>query len=284
MIRLFPIIFILLWSSAFITTKPIVDNSSPFAALCFRFFLVSVGFFLFAIYRKYKIITSKKNLINSVLSGVLFHGIYLGGVFFSVSKGLPTGITALIVTLQPILTNILAGPFLNEIVTWRQWTGVLLGFLGAIIVLGFDIGFNLPAIGVLAACISLISVTAATLWQKKISNNLPLPVSNMYQAIGGFLFHALIILFFENPFIDFNKTFMVAISHQIFLVSFGAFSILMYLLHRGSASKTVTLFFLVPPTSALMAWIFLNEHLNTIDIFGFSVATLGVYIATRQKN
>ena len=284
MIRLFPIIFILLWSSAFITTKPIVDNSSPFAALCFRFFLVSFGFFLFAIYRKYKIITSKKNLINSVLSGVLFHGIYLGGVFFSVSKGLPTGITALIVTLQPILTNILAGPFLNEIVTWRQWTGVLLGFLGAIIVLGFDIGFNLPAIGVLAACISLISVTAATLWQKKISNNLPLPVSNMYQAIGGFLFHALIILFFENPFIDFNKTFMVAISHQIFLVSFGAFSILMYLLHRGSASKTVTLFFLVPPTSALMAWIFLNEHLNTIDIFGFSVATLGVYIATRQKN
>ena len=284
MIRLFPIIFILLWSSAFITTKPIVDNSSPFAALCFRFFLVSFGFFLFAIYRKYKIITSKKNLINSVLSGVLFHVIYLGGVFFSVSKGLPTGITALIVTLQPILTNILAGPFLNEIVTWRQWTGVLLGFLGAIIVLGFDIGFNLPAIGVLAACISLISVTAATLWQKKISNNLPLPVSNMYQAIGGFLFHALIILFFENPFIDFNKTFMVAISHQIFLVSFGAFSILMYLLHRGSASKTVTLFFLVPPTSALMAWIFLNEHLNTIDIFGFSVATLGVYIATRQKN
>ena len=248
------------------------------------FFLFLLVFFYLLFIESIKLLLQKKNLINSVLSGVLFHGIYLGGVFFSVSKGLPTGITALIVTLQPILTNILAGPFLNEIVTWRQWTGVLLGFLGAIIVLGFDIGFNLPAIGVLAACISLISVTAATLWQKKISNNLPLPVSNMYQAIGGFLFHALIILFFENPFIDFNKTFMVAISHQIFLVSFGAFSILMYLLHRGSASKTVTLFFLVPPTSALMAWIFLNEHLNTIDIFGFSVATLGVYIATRQKN
>ncbi|MDB3986693.1 DMT family transporter [bacterium] len=284
MIRLFPLIFIILWSSAFITTKPIVDNSSPFAALCFRFFLVSFGFFLFAIYKKYKIITSKKNLLNSIISGVLFHGVYLGGVFFSVSKGLPTGIAALIVTLQPILTNALAGPLLNEKITWKQWTGVLLGFFGAILVLGFDIGSNLPTSAVIATFISLISVTAATLWQKKITNNLPLPVSNMYQAIGGFLFHTFVILFFEKPFIDFTATFIVAMSHQIILVSFGAFSILMYLLHNGSASKTVALFFLVPPTSAFMAWIFLNEYLSLIDIFGFAIATLGVYIATRQKN
>jgi drug/metabolite transporter (DMT)-like permease len=284
MTRLFPLIFILLWSSAFITTKPIVDNSSPFAALCFRFFIVSFGFFLFTIYKKYKITTSKKNLFNSVLSGILFHGIYLGGVFFSVSKGLPTGIAALIVTLQPILTNALAGPLLNENVTWRQWAGVLLGFFGAILVLGFDIGSNLPITGIIATFISLISVTAATLWQKKISNNLPLPVSNMYQAIGGFLFHAFVILFFEKPLINFSATFIIAMSHQIFLVSFGAFSILMYLLHNGSASKTVTLFFLVPPTSAVMAWIFLNENLSTLDIFGFSIATAGVYIATRKKN
>ena len=284
MIRLFPLIFIVLWSSAFITTKPIVDNSSPFAALCLRFFLVSFGFFLFTIYKKYKILTSKKNLLNSIISGILFHGIYLGGVFFSVSSGLPTGIVALIVTLQPILTNALAGPLLNEKVTWRQWIGVLLGFLGAVLVLGFDIGSNLPTTAVIAALISLLSVTAATLWQKKITNNLPLPVSNLYQAIGGFLFHALIVLIFEKPFIDFTSTFIIAMSHQIILVSFGAFSILMYLLHKGSASKTVTLFFLVPPTSALMAWIFLNEYLSVIDIIGFIIATFGVYIATRQKN
>ena len=282
--RLFPIIFILLWSSAFITTKPIVDNSTPFAALSFRFFIVSSGFFLFSIYKKNKIFNSKENIFNSVLSGVLFHGIYLGGVFFSVSRGLPTGIAALIVTLQPILTNALAGPLLNEKITWRQWIGVLLGFLGAILVLGYDIGSNLPTIGVVATFISLISVTVATIWQKKISNNLSLPVSNMYQAIGGFLFHLLMILFFEKPFINFTSTFIIAMSHQILLVSFGAFSILMFLLHKGSASKTVTLFFLVPPASAIMAWIFLNEYLSSIDVLGFGIATLGVYIATRQKN
>ena len=284
MIKLFPLFFIFLWSSAFITTKPIVADSSPFAALALRFFIVSFGFLLFSIYKKHEIFISKKNIFESILSGILFHGIYLGGVFFSISKGLPTGITALIVTLQPILTNILAGPILNENVTWKQWIGILLGFVGSIFVLGFDIGSSLPTIGVIAAFVSLLSVTAATLWQKKISMNLPLPVSNMYQALGGFLFHIFILLLFEKPFIHFTSSFIIAMSHQIFLVSFGAFSILMFLLNKGSASKTVTLFFLVPPTSAVMAWIFLNEYLDSIDIIGFSLATFGVLIATYKKN
>ena len=107
MIKIFPFIFIILWSSAFITTKPIIDNSDPFAALAFRFFFVAVGFLLFSIYSNYSIIIKRKNLIESVLSGVLFHGLYLGGVFYSISIGMPTSIAALIVTLQPILTNIL---------------------------------------------------------------------------------------------------------------------------------------------------------------------------------
>ena len=284
MIRFFPLFFILLWSSAFITTKPIVNDSSPFAALCLRFLIVSFGFFLFVIYKKYSIFISSKNIYEAIFSGILFHGIYLGGVFFSVSKGLPTGITALIVTLQPILTNILAGPLLKENITWKQWTGVLLGFTGAVLVLGTDIGSNLPTIGVFTAFISLISVTIATLWQKKISLNLPLPVNNMYQAIGGFLFHFIVILFFEKPFINFSSSFIIAMSHQIFLVSFGAFSILMFLLKKGSASKTVTLFFLIPPTSAIMAWIFLNEYLNNTDLLGFALASVGVFIATYKKN
>ncbi len=164
MIRLFPFAFILLWSSAFITTKPIVDNSEPFTALCFRFFFVALGFLIFSVFTK-KIIIDKKNyIIQSIFSGVLFHGFYLGGVFFSVSKGLPTGIAALIVTLQPILTNALAGPVLKEKVTWKQWIGVVLGFVGAALVLGFDVGSTLPVIGILAAFVALIAITTSTLW------------------------------------------------------------------------------------------------------------------------
>jgi drug/metabolite transporter (DMT)-like permease len=283
MIRIFPFIFIILWSSAFVTTKPIIDNSDPFTALAFRFFFVALGFFIFAVLTKNKLVTNNKNLLQSILSGVLFHGIYLGGVFYSVSIGMPTGIAALIVTLQPILTNALAGKFLGEEVSIKQWIGVILGFIGAALVLGFDIGASLPTLGVIASFIALLAITTSTLWQKKISNNLPLSVSNMYQAIGGCLFHIIIIFIFTDLYIDFTPTFLIAMSHQIFLVSFGAFTILMFLIKNNSASKTVSIFFLIPPTTALMAWLFLNEKLNNLDLIGFAVATLGVYIATRKQ-
>ena len=282
MIKVFPFIFIILWSSAFITTKPLTDNSDPFSALAFRFFLVSLGFAIYSIYTNQKLLVSKKNIFESLLSGVLFHGLYLGGVFYSVSKGMPTGIAALIVTLQPILTNALSGPILNEKVTFKQWLGVILGFIGSAMVLGLDIGVEIPVMGLAATIIALLAITTSTLWQKKISNNLSLGVSNFYQAVGGFLFHIVIIVFFANPYINFTKTFLVAMAHQVFLVSFGAFTILMFLIKKNSASKTVSIFFLIPPTSALMAWFFLGEKLSNLDIVGFLIATAGVYIATRK--
>ena len=283
MIRIYPFIFILLWSSAFITTKPIVDNSEPFSALAFRFFFVAAGFYLFSLYSKQSIIIRQKNLIESVFSGVLFHGFYLGGVFYSISIGMPTGIAALIVTLQPVLTNALSGPILGEKVTKKQWTGVLLGFLGAILVLGLDVGSNIPVLGLVATIVALISITASTIWQKKLSNNLPLSVSNFYQAIGGCLFHIFVVIFFSKPYIYFTNTFLIAMGHQIFLVSFGAFTILMFLIKKNSASKTVSIFFLIPATTAIIAWLFLNETLNNLDIVGFIIATFGVYVATRKN-
>ena len=282
MIRIYPFIFILLWSSAFITTKPIVDNSDPFSALAFRFFFVAVGFYFFSLISKNSILVNRNNLIESVLSGVLFHGVYLGGVFYSISIGMPTGIAALIVTLQPILTNLLSGPILNEKVTFKQWTGAFLGFIGAALVLGLDLGEEIPTFGLIATIIALIAITTSTIWQKKLSNNLPLSVSNFYQAIGGCLFHLLLVIFFTRAFIDFNITFFVAMSHQIFLVSFGAFTILMFLIKKNSASKTVSIFFLIPATSALMAWFFLEESLTVTDLIGFLIASIGVYIATRD--
>ena len=282
MVKIFPFIFILLWSSAFITTKPIIDNSDPFSALSFRFAIVAFGFFLYSVYSKQKILVSKKNFFESFFSGVLFHGFYLGGVFYSISIGMPTSIAALIVTLQPVLTNALSGPMLNEKVSLKQWLGVLLGFVGAGLVLGFDVGSKIPTAGLVAAVIALLAITFSTLWQKKLSNNLPLSINNMNQALGGCLFHLLIIVLFIDPYIDFSKTFILAMSHQIFMVSFGAFTILMYLIKNNSASKTVSIFFLIPATSAFMAWLFLNESLTKLDLIGFLITSIGVYIATRD--
>ena len=285
MVRIFPFIFVILWSSAFITTKPLIDNSDPFAALAFRFFIVSLGFYFFSVFKKQNIFVNKKNIIESLFSGVLFHGIYLGGVFYSISNGMPTAIAALIVTLQPILTNILSGPILGENVSSKQWWGVSLGFAGATMVIGFEVGSNIPLEGLIATLISLLAITISTIWQKKLSKNLPLPVSNMYQAIGGFAFHLIIIILIVEPYINFTTSFIFAMSHQIFLVSFGAFTILMYLIKKNSASKTVSIFFLIPPTSAFIAWLFLDEKLTTLDLCGFVIASIGVYIATRgSKN
>ena len=285
MVKLFPIIFIVLWSSAFVTTKPIINNSDPFSALAFRFLFVAIGFFIFSLYEKKKILIKKKFLVNSLGTGVLFHGFYLGGVFYSVFVGLPVNVAALIVTLQPVLTNALAGKFLNEKVQLQQWIGVMLGFVGAILVIGLDIGEDLPINGIVAVIISLIAITASTIWQKKVSNDVPLSVNNMYQAIGAVIFHLLIIvLFFNDPFLNLTSEFLFAMSHQIILVSFGAFSILMFLIKSNTASKTVSLFFLIPCVTALMSWYFLDEILTKLDILGFFIASIGVYMSNYKKN
>ena len=146
----------------------------------------------------------------------------------------------------------------------------------------FDIGSKIPAAGLVATIIALLAITFSTLWQKKLSNNLPLSVSNTYQALCGCVFHLLIIFLFVDPYINFTQTFIIAMSHQIFLVSFGAFTILMYLIKNNSASKTVSIFFLIPATSAFMAWLFLNENLTNLDLIGFLITSIGVYIATRD--
>ena len=158
-----------------------------------------------------------------------------------------------------------------------------MGFLGAVLVIGFDVGKSLPLEGIFSTLIALLAITISTVWQKKVSNNIPLAVNNMYQAVSAVLFHLIIIFFiFEKPFIDINTQFLLAMGHQVFLVSLGAFSILMFLIKENSASKTISLFFLIPIVTASMAWIFLNEDLTTIDLIGFILASIGVFIATRK--
>jgi len=244
---------------------------------------VAFGFFCFALILKDNLSARSRDIFEACGTGILFHGLYLGGVFFAVSKGLPAGIAALIVSLQPVLTGALAGPVLGETVTWRQWAGIMLGFGGAALVLGLDVGGELPVIGLLATGIALLAVTAGTLWQKRLGDRLPLSVLNLYQAMAACAFHVLVMLAIEQPFLEFTGSFILAMGWQILAISFGAFSILMYLIKVGSASQTATLFFLVPPVSAVMGWLFVNENLTPIDVIGLLIATFGVYVATRPQ-
>ena len=163
-----PYFFVFFWSSAFISGQFIVQSASPFAALSFRFLIVSICFLMFSFYFREKILVNFNLIIQAAVTGVLFHGFYLGGVFYSYSIGLSATLSALIVGLQPILTNILSGPILKERVTFVQWLGIILGFIGTVLVIGYDIGKTIPIVGVIASVVALLGATTATIWQKKI--------------------------------------------------------------------------------------------------------------------
>ena len=277
-----PLTFIILWSSAFVSGQFIVQSASPFASLTFRFFIVGICFLIFSYYLREKIFVKFNIAIQACITGILFHGFYLGGVFFSYSVGLSATLSALIVGLQPVLTNILSGPILKERITFIQWIGILLGFIGTILVIGYDIGVKIPIIGLAASIVALLGATIATIWQKKITSNLTLSVNNFYQAFAASIFLFIISVIFEVPSINFDTRFNLSMGWQIIMVSFGAYAILMYLIKTGTASKTSSLFFLVPPVTAIMAWLVLGEKLSIIDIIGLLVCAFGVYIATRK--
>ena len=282
MLNFFPFLFVFFWSSAFISGQIIVQSASPFASLSFRFMIVALGFVIFAKIFNEKIFVKRSLIYQSAVTGILFHGFYLGGVFFSFSVGLSATLSALIVGLQPVLTNILSGPILKEKVTFTQWMGILLGFTGTVLVIGLDIGKSIPVLGIIASIVALIGATTATIWQKKFTNKLSLSVNNFYQALAAAIFLFLASLMFEISYINFTTTFILSMSWQIVMVSFGAFTILMYLIKIGSASKTSNLFFLVPPTTAVMAWLVLGEDLYRNDLMGLIIASIGVFVATRK--
>tara|TARA_B100000575_G_scaffold276236_1_gene261509 strand:+ start:3587 stop:4435 length:849 start_codon:yes stop_codon:yes gene_type:complete len=282
MVNYLPLSFIIFWSSAFISGQFIVQSASPFAALTFRFIIVAICFLVFSFFFKEKILINLKLIIQASITGILFHGFYLGGVFFSYSVGLSATLSALIVGLQPILTNILSGPILNERVTMIQWLGILLGLIGTVMVIGYEIGESIPLLGLISSIVALLGATIATIWQKKITSDITLSVNNFYQAFAASIFLIIILILFENPFINFDSRFILSMGWQIIMVSFGAYAILMYLIKKGTASRTSNLFFLVPPVTAIMAWFVLDEKLLLIDIMGLLICAFGVYIATRK--
>ena len=237
-------------------------------------------FLFFIFFSKNKKI-SFKGFIDASISGLLFHGLYLGGVFFALSKGISATLIALIVSLQPILTSFLAKVFLNETLTKYQWIGIFLGFIGASIIIISDLIDYLSLIAFLAGVIGLFSSSIAIIWQKKIGSNLSISGNNFLQALSASIFHFFLALCFEDFFINFSNDFLLAMSWQIFAVSLGAFLVLMWLLQNNKANQTSTLFFLVPPTSAFLSYLILNEKFIFIDFLGLFLSCLGVFIVSR---
>ena len=171
----------------------------------------------------------------------------------------------------------------SEVVSNRQWAGLFLGFVGTAFVVDVEIEDLSYSVGLIWAVLGLVAVTSATLLQKRFSGRVPLATNNFYQAGAATLFHVLVVLSLEPVRLNFTDSLVLAIGWQIVAVSFGAFSILMYLLAQNSASETVAWLFLVPPLAAIFSWFLLGESLEPNDFIGFATASAGVYLATRGK-
>jgi drug/metabolite transporter (DMT)-like permease len=279
-----PLLFVVLWSSAFVTGKIIVTDASPSTALALRFGAVTLGFLAYVFIRGEQLWVGRRGFVEACVTGILFHGLYLTGIFHAVLNGVPAGSVALIVCLQPLITGALAGYIFSEVVTARQWLGLFLGFLGTVFVVDISVGDFSYSVGLLWAFAGLVAVTSATLLQKKFSGRIPLSTNNFYQAGAATVFHLVILLTVEPMRLSISTSLILAIGWQILAVSFGAFSILMYLLARSSASQTVAWLYLVPPLAAFFGWLILGEELSLTDLLGFLIVSSGVYLATRAPD
>ena len=252
-----------------------------------RFGIVTFGFgvlyLIFFAIRRQKTWLTKSQMGHAAITGIFLHGFYLGGVFWALSHGLSSTLAALIASLQPIIISLLAGPILGEQISLRQWGGIIMGFSGAVIVIGWDSGTAVPAIALIICVCALGASVIGTFYQKRFGQDLPLVPANICQAFAATALHLLLLGLFEVPSITVSNAFIAGMAWQILAVSFGAYVMLLVLLQRGTANQTSSLLFLVAPVAALQAWLILGEQISVSDIIGLGLASCGVFIATRTK-
>ena len=287
--RLLPYLFVLLWSSAFVSAKVGVFHASPFAFLFVRFLIVFVIFVAIGLVFS----SSQPNLASkssdkeplalTILTGLLLHGGYLGASFYAMASGLGSALTALIVSTQPLLTTALAVFLFHEKPRPIQWLGILIGFVGVVVALSPALRIDTPIEGIIASLIGLITITIGTLIHKRISGRMSLVKSNAIQALAASCFFLVLIQTVETPRIEWHPDFIFALMWQVFAVSTGAYVILMILIKRGTMTATTSLLFLVPPTTAIIANLALQEPLGPVTILGFALASAGVYLVTRYQ-
>lgn len=279
--RSLPVLFILLWSSAFISAKYGLPDAGPFSFLLTRFVIVFLLFGAIAIALR-RPWPRGPMLTNLLFVGVLMHGFYLGGVFFAIAQGMPAGLSALIVSTQPVLTAALGIWLLGERPAPAQWLGIGLGAAGVVLVLWPRLGGDIPLLGFASCIVSLLAITFGTIWQKRHGGGMDLVSGNAVQALAAAMFYGAIVLVFEPFRVEWTVKFSLALGWLIFAVSLGAVSILMVLIKRDSAAATTSLFFLVPPASAIMAWVVFGEALGPMGIAGLGVTTAGVWLVNRR--
>jgi drug/metabolite transporter (DMT)-like permease len=223
----------------------------------------------------------------STLIGLTLHGAYLGGCFFAVSRGLPAGVTALIVSLQPVLVSLFAARYLGEPLKARAVSGLLLGLIGLFVVVIPRInmtGANAISLLSIGACvIGLLGGTSGTILQKKYGGAIPTLSGTSIQYAATALVLLTLALIFEEPNITWSLEFVGALTWLVLALSFGAILLLFFLLSHGSAASVSSLYYLVPAVTAIEAYFFFDEHISMLSLIGTAITVAGVWLVVGKQ-
>lgn len=291
-----PAVFVVIWSTGFIVAKFGLPFAPPLTFLSIRYFCSILCFLIWIWFSKAIWPTNKTQWKHLAVSGMLVHAGYLGGVWVAVKAGMGSGLVALIVGFQPVLTalwltwftaappSVHAQTNVTTQVTKRQWLGLMLGLLGLVLVVARKFGTTteVTPLTFCAGMVALLCITTGTLYQKRHVEATDVRTANVIQLAAAFVF-TLPFAFFEREFIAWTPSFVGAMAWAVLVLTLGGSSLMFMLIQRGAATQVTSLFYLVPPTTALMAWALFGEAITAVTILGIALTAIGVSLVIKPK-
>lgn len=284
MIRFIPIIFVLIWSTGFIGAKFGLPYAEPFTLLMWRMIFVVPLFMLIAL------ILKRPNLnlhdaLNQGLVGFLIHGFYLGGVFAAIKTGMPAGVSALIVSLNPLVIGIFSGVVLKARVTGKQWLSLLLGLLGVVIVLVGASNWEgvVSKTGVIWLLVALFGICSGTLLQKKTAQNVDHITGATYQFAASLVFYIILSFTFETQVVNWTWTLIATLAWLVIPLSIVSILLLLYMIRQGEATRVASYFYLVPPLTAIQGWLFFDEQWSWLTMAGGLLVVAALFYSKPGK-
>jgi drug/metabolite transporter (DMT)-like permease len=280
-IAIAPALFVFLWSTGFIGARYGLPYIEPLTFLALRIGFAAVIMAAIALLTGARRLNTNE-IGHSLVAGSLMHGLTLGGAFTAISQGIPAGIVALILGLQPIVTSILANRLMDEKIARLQSVGLALGLVGVLLVLhDRNIVLAGSVLGWVASFLSLIGITLGTLYQKRYCGSIDWRTGNLVQYLGAGVLFTLGAFAFETREINWTGELIFALVWLVLVLSIAAVALMYWLIRRSGATEFASLFYLVPVVTALLAYILFDERLDSISILGMLICTGGVALVNR---
>ena len=292
-IRAMPAVFVLIWSTGFIVAKFGLPHAPPLTFLVLRYVLSIACFLIWIALARASWPRERAQWLHLGVVGILMHGVYLGGVWIAVKNGMGSGLSALIVSLQPVLTALWLASVaarsphsaIVDRVSLRQWVGLLLGLGGLLLVVARKFGDTqeVTALTLFCAVAALLGITSGTLYQKRFVQPHDVRTANTIQ-LGSALAVTLPMAALETEAIAWNSQFIGAMAWSVLALTLGGSSLLFLLIQRGAATSVTSLLYLVPPTTALMAWALFGELITAATLIGTAMTAAGVALVLAPAN